>query len=484
MKKHITYSAAAAAMLLAIAGCVSMTPTYTDPDLGFTAPDVYQQVALTEEKPAPVTIADRWWEEFDDPQLDQLIDEVLKNNWDIKQAAARVLESRYRYFQIRSDQFPPLNVQGGYDRSKTGGGRIDQGLIFDTLDIGVAASYEVDLWGKLASASEAARNEILLAEENRRTIAQTIVAETVNLYLQIEALERRIQIADQSVEAFRRSLEFVKIRFDRGLVSALDLRQARRILAGAEARIPQLQQDLGQAQQQLAVLLGRYPQTEPPRSQPEEYFREAADVPPGLPSELLIRRPDIRAAVAQLKALNEQIGVAKAQRFPTITLTGSYGYASSELEDLLQKNSNFWGLSAQLFQPIFDAGRLKANQYAAEARYQEQAAIYAETVLTAFLEVETALLTREKQLERRQRFLKFLDEARATQRVAQNRYIRGLTSYLDVLDAQQTRFEAEDNLALVDLDVLTNRVDLYRSLGGGWAEPEPVTVKNVGWTVF
>ena len=188
--------------------------------------------------------------------------------------------------------------------------------------------------------------------------------------------------------------------------------------------------------------------------------------------------------MAQLKALNEQIGVAKAQRFPTITLTGSYGYASSELDDLLQYNSSFWNLSLQLFQPIFDAGRLKANQYAAEARYQEQAAVYAETVLTAFLEVESALLSREKQLERRQRFLKFLDEARATQRVAQNRYIRGLTNYLDVLDAQQTRFEAEDNLALVDLAVLTSRVDLYRSLGGGWAEPEPVAVKNVGWTVF
>ncbi|KPJ78281.1 MAG: transporter [Deltaproteobacteria bacterium SG8_13] len=484
MKRPTAYSALGGIALLVLTGCFRMTPEYRDPDLGFTPPANYQQAALKEDPAAAVQPADRWWEEFGDPQLNQLIEEVLKNNWDIRQAAARVLESRYRYFQVRADQFPPLDVEGGYDRRKAGGGRIDQGLVFDTIDIGVAASYELDLWGRLASASEAARNDILLAEENRRTIAQSIVAETVNLYLQIEALERRLQIADQSVEAFRRSLEFVKIRFDRGLVSALDLRQARRILAGAEARIPQLEQDLGESQQQLAVLLGRYPQTQPPRSQPEDYFQQVATVPPGLPSELLIRRPDVRAAVAQLKALNEQIGVAKARRFPSIALTGSYGYASSELDDLLQYDSNFWNLSLRLFQPLFDAGRLKANQYAAEARYQEQAAIYAQTVLTAFLEVESALLTREKQLERRQRFLKFLDEARATQRVAQNRYIRGLSNYLDVLDAQQTRFEAEDNLTLVDLAVLTSRVDLYRSLGGGWAEPEPVTVKNVGWTIF
>ena len=484
MNGRLIYLALGGLLLMMLVGCVRLTPEYSDPDIGFATPSSFQQIAGSEEKAVPAQPADRWWEEFGDPQLNQLVGEVLKNNWDIQQAAARVLESRYRYFQIRADQYPLLDIQGGYDRRKAGGGRIDQGVTFDTIDIGAAASYELDLWGRLASASAAARNDILQAEENQRTIAQTIVAETVNLYLQIEALERRLQIADQSVEAFRRSLEFVKIRFDRGLVSALDLRQARRILAGAEARIPQLEQDLGEAQQQLAVLLGRYPQTEPPRSQPEDYFQAAAAVPPGLPSELLIRRPDIRAAVAQLKALNEQIGVAKAQRFPTITLTGSYGYASSELDDLLQYDSNFWNLSLQLFQPIFDAGRLKANQYAAEARYQEQAAIYAETVLTAFLEVESALLTREKQLERRQRFLKFLDEARATQRVAQNRYIRGLTNYLDVLDAQQTRFEAEDNLALVDLAVLTSRVDLYRSLGGGWAEPEPVTAKHVGWTIF
>lgn len=467
-----------------LSGCFNMTPEFRQPDLGIETPQSFQLAAAEQTSNASVTLEDRWWEVFGDPDLNLLVDDVLQNNWDIKQAADRILETRYRYIQVRSDRFLTLDIEGGYDRRKTGGGRIDQGVTFDTFDIGLAAAYELDLWGRLASASDAAINEILQAEENQHTIAQTVVAETVNLYLQIEALERRLQIANQSVEAFRRSLEFVNIRFQRGLVSALDVRQARRILAGAEARIPQLEQDLGVNQQQLAVLLGRYPQTQPPRVQPEDYYQRLEPVPPGLPSELLLRRPDIRAAVAELKTLNERIGVAKARRFPTITLTGSYGYASGELGDLFQADGDFWNLTVGIFQPIFDSGRLKAGQKAAEARYRQQAAAYTNTVLTAFSEVEGALLARKKQLERRERFLKFLEEARATQRVAENRYILGLTNYLDVLDAQQTRFEAEDNLALVDLSVMANRVNLHRALGGGWAEPVPVEAEKIGWTIF
>ena len=472
---------AAGLSLFLVIGCVSMTPDYEPPDLGVETPQIYEQASSELE---PVQPDDRWWETFGDEELNRLMDEVLRNNWDIKQAAARILETRYRYIQVRSDRYPDLDLEAGYDRRKAGGSRIDAGAVFDTYDIGLAAAYEVDLWGRLASESKAAWNDVLQAEENRRTVAQTVVAETANLYLQIEALERRLQIAHQSVKAFRRSLEFVNIRFKRGLVSALDVRQARRILAGADARIPQLEQDLGNNQQQLAVLLGRYPETHPARSQPEDYYRRLDPVPPGLPSDLLMRRPDIQAAEARLKALNERIGSAKAARLPTIALTGSYGYASTELNDLLTRESEFWDLTIRLFQPIFDAGRLEANQRAAEARYQEQVAAYAKSVLTAFAEVETSLLARKKQLERRERFLRFLEEARATQRVAQNRYIKGLTSYLDVLDAQQTRFEAEDSLALVDLAVLTNRVDLHRALGGGWAEPEPVEVKKTGWFNF
>jgi multidrug efflux system outer membrane protein len=217
-------------------------------------------------------------------------------------------------------------------------------------------------------------------------------------------------------------------------------------------------------------VLGRYPTTQAPRLQPEEYFRRLATVPAGLPSELLLRRPDIRAAEAKLMALNARVGVSKASRFPRITLTGSFGYSSDELNQLFRSQSELWSLALGIVQPLFDAGKLKAGQMAAEARYEQGVAEYAKTVLTAFSEVERAFLTRKEQIERRERTLSFLVEARATQRVAESRYRRGLVDYLTVLEAQQTRFKAEENLVLVDLAILTNRVALHRALGGGWAE--------------
>jgi multidrug efflux system outer membrane protein len=311
-------------------------------------------------------------------------------------------------------------------------------------------------------------------------VAQAVVAETITLYLEMEAVERRLQIAEQSIEAFRQSLQFVETRYRRGLTSVLDVRQARRVLAQAETVVPQLEQELGIIQQQLSVLLGHYPETHAPRRQPPDYYKQLPAVPPGLPSDLLWRRPDLRAAEAQLKALNELVGVAKAARLPTITLTGSYGWSSDDLNNLLRTENIVWNLTAGIVQPAFDAGRLKAGQRAAEARYQQGVAEYVKAVLNALADVERALLTRELQMDRRNRELNFLEEARATQRVAQNRYVRGLVIYLDVLNAQITRFQAEDSLVLVDLALLRNRVELYRALGGGWAEPKPVALKDDG----
>jgi multidrug efflux system outer membrane protein len=193
-----------------------------------------------------------------------------------------------------------------------------------------------------------------------------------------------------------------------------------------------------------------------------------------------MRRPDIRAAEARLRSLNELVGVAKAARLPRITLTGEYGWTSDDLNKLLRTDNIIWNLTAGIVQPVFDAGRLKAGQRAAEARYEQGAAEYVKAVLEAFADVERALLTRELQLDRREREIRFLTEARATQRVAENRYVKGLVNYLDVLNAQITRFQAEDSLVLVDLTILRNRVALYRALGGSWAEPEALKIRDDG----
>jgi multidrug efflux system outer membrane protein len=459
-------------------GCINLGPDYEKPDLGIQPPATFQG---GQSNASVAQIEDRWWHTIDDPDLDQIVDAVLKNNWDLKQAAARILESRAQYVQVRANRFPEANIQGSYERRQIDDPLSGSGTTtLDRYDIGGVASFELDLWRRLAKSSQAAWQDILQQEEARRVVAQTLVAETIILYLQLEATERRLQIADQSITAFQRSREIVETRYKRGLVPVLDLRQASRVLAGAQALVPEFRQDLGILQQQISILLGRYPQTGPARLQPEDYYRPLPSVPAGLPSTLLLRRPDIRAAENNLKALNERVGAAKAARFPIINLTGAYGWSSNELRALIQPDNVIWNLTAGIAQPVFDAGRLKAGQRAAEARYRQGVADYVQTVLGAFAEVEGALLTRKQQLERRMLVFKFLQEARATQRVAQNRYLRGLTSYLDVLDAQQTRYRAEDDLVLADLTILSNWVELHRTLGGGWGEPEPVAVRDDG----
>ncbi|MGB5750353.1 MAG: efflux transporter outer membrane subunit [Desulfobacterales bacterium] len=477
MKSRFFYCALALTTYFFLYGCINLGPGYQRPDLGIQVPESYEFEPAENQ---PLEVEDRWWEFFEDRELNQLVEDALKYNWDIKQAAARILEVRARYVRIRSDRFPAVDVGGRGDRRQIDGGEFRDNFIVETYGLSAAASFELDLWSRLKKSSQAAWEDILAEEENRRTVAQAVVAETVSLYLNMEAVERRLQIAQQSIKAFRQSLQFVQIRYRRGLISVLDVRQASRALAGSETLVPQFEQDLGTIQQQLSVLLGRYPETRAPRRQPEDYYILLPPVPPGLPSDLLLRRPDLRAAEARLRSLNDLVGVAKAARLPRITLTGEYGVTSHDLNKLLRTENIIWNLTAGIVQPIFDAGFLKAGQRAAEARYEQGVAEYVKTVLDAFAEVEQALLVREQQLDRRDREVTFLTEARATQRVAQNRYVKGLTNYLDVLNAQITRFQAEDSLVLVDLALFRNRVALHRALGGSWAEPEVLKIKDDG----
>lgn len=449
---------------VALAGCMKMGPDFTKPDMGPQVRESYQHVisgAGAEE------IADQWWTTFNDPELDRLVEGIRSGNLDIKKALAAISELQSYFVQSKADRFPNLQLQG-----TAGLRRIIPGIESDAYTFSLPASFEIDLWGRLARAEEAALATLLMTEENARTVTQTIISEAITLYFQIESLERRIQITKQSIESYRRNLSFVERRYEGGVASILDLRQARRALAQEEASLPSLRQELGIRQQNLAILSGRYPETRPARTQPETYFTLPSPVPPGLPSNLLLRRPDIRAAEANLRALNAKIGVAKASRFPAITLTGSFGYSSSELDQLFAPGSNVWNITFGALHPLFNAGKLTAGQRATEARFRQGMADYAKTVLSAFSEVEGSLLTRKEQIEKREKVLTFLSEARATQKAAENRYERGLVGYLAVLDAQQARFQAEENLVLVDLAILGNRVTLHRALGGGWGDPQ------------
>jgi multidrug efflux system outer membrane protein len=475
LKRLVIHSSLVLAVSLALAGCIKLGPDFRRPDTGIEVPESFQHTPVETPLLEP---EDQWWRVYNDAELNSLVEEVLKNNLDLKRAAAAVLEVRSQLVESRADRLPKVDLNAQAQRRQRPVIGLSPGETFTTTttiyDFSLPASFEIDLWGRLARAEEAARANLLEAEETRRTVAQTVVAESITLYLQMESLERAIDITKKLIQSFRRSVILVEGRYKRGLGSVLDVRQARRVLAGAEAVLPTLRQDLGTTQQQLAVLLGRYPETRPPRQQPEDYYERLAPVPSGLPSELLLRRPDIRAAEARLAALNALVGVAKASRFPRITLTGEYGYSSDALSRLFKPESELWSIAAGIAQPLFDAGKLKAQQKAAEARYQQEVAEYAKTILTAFAEVESAFLTRQEQLQRRDHVVTFLREAREAQRIAESRYERGLIDYLTVLDTQRTRFQAERDLVEVDLALFNNRVTLHRALGGGWAYPGPV----------
>ena len=310
-----------------------------------------------------------------------------------------------------------------------------------------------------------------------------MIAEALTKYFEIEALERRIAITRHTIDNYKRYQDLIEARYDRGLTDILTLKQARRSLAQAEADMPELEQSLGQAQQALAVLTGGYPFTTPARKPPEDYFHYLPPVPPGLPSDLLLRRPDIRSAEAALAAASARIGEAKASRFPTLSLTTSYGFQNDELENLFTAKNELWNIALGLVGPLFHAGKLKAAQNAAEASYRQSLVEYAQTVLNAFAEVEKALLNREKLLLRRERLMVFLEEARDAQKAAEYRFERGLTDYLNVLESQRTRYTAEGNVVVVEQAILTNRVSLHLALGGGWDEKkciEPNVESRVG----
>ncbi len=459
--------------LLVAGGCAELGPEYTRP--GLEVPVRYQHAAGT----AAYLERDKWWLDFGDQRLDELVREALAHNLELKKAAARVLELKARFSEAGSYLYPSLGLeaqakrQQSLDLSANLPPSLQSDRRTETYNLSLAAGYEVDLWGKLSLGARAAWQDLLAARENRRTVAQTLVAQVVSAYLNLQALERRLAVSRQSIRAVEMSLAVVDSRYRHGLTSVLDLTQARRTLSQARAFRPTLRLELARAQQKLALLLGRYPRTAPARSQPVDYFPDLKPVPPGLPSDLLKRRPDLRAAEARLRALNARVGQALAARFPSLKLTGAFGYSSSALGALFNPASELWNLAAGLTQPLFDAGRLKSRQEAAQARLEQGKAEYAQAVLNAFKEVEEALVTRRELMERRRLLRRALEQAVATQETASERYQRGLTDYLRVLEAMRARYEIEDSLILLELAILTNRVSLYRALGGGWEHLPP-----------
>ncbi len=456
-------------LVFLLPACMKMGPDYTGADVEFDMPVDFEQESggLGAKK-----LADPWWREFNDPELDRVVAGVMENNPDIRAAAFRVTEVAAVLRQTSADRYPSVNFSAQVVRQKQATVNPVTGELVSITgtshSLSLPASFELDLWGRLARATEAAQAELLASKENQRAVTHSLVAEAVSLYLRIGALKRQIRVNRDMEDAHCQGLALTESRYRRGLTSILDVRQARRALAVAEAQLPDLTAALGTSRQMLAVLQGRYPETGADDFKAPDTFVSPSPVPAGLPSQLLERRPDIQSAEAALQAASARIGAAKAARFPSITLTGSFGYASGDIGDLFRPETELWRIAAGGLQPVFNAGKLSATQAAAEARYQQARMAYARTVLNAFAEVEGALLNQKELDARHQRIQILLEEAVAVQNVAEDRYRRGLVDYLAVLDAQVARFETEQKMVDAEYSVLSNRVRLYRALGGGW----------------
>jgi multidrug efflux system outer membrane protein len=457
---------------LLLAGC-AVGPNYHRPEVD--KPGAYRQAATDTNAPSgAASFAELgWWEVFTDPQLGAYIEEALTNSWDIKTAAARVLQAEAAARVARSQFFPTVNAGGDIVTSRTsekGPIPIPSGVnpqrAYGDVFLSMPA-YEVDLWGRIRRANEAARANLLASLEAQRVVRQTLVSQVAAAYLDLLELDLELQIAQNSYGVRTNSLGLTQSRQQGGVASIQDVYQAQILVYTAEAVIADTNRRIEQQENLLSTLLGRNP-GHVERGSPLTSQTLRAEVPPGLPSSLLERRPDLRAAEQQLVAVNAEIGQAKAAFYPQLTLTGFYGYQTVALSDLFSAPARTWQFGPAVTMPLFTGGRLKGNLKLAEARFQEAVASYQQTVQNAFKEVSDGLIA----YQRSQEF--FATQQANTQahrdaaETANVRYEGGVTSYLEVLYNEQELFNAELRLALARLDELLSVVQLYRALGGGW----------------
>lgn len=443
------------------AGC-RMGPDYRRPSVDLR--DAYRG-AVAEAR----SLGDlRWFEVFEDPALRVLIGAALEQSPDLGVAAARIAQLEATLGIVRADQLPGLEVRGTGSRERLGRSSFAPELEAITLNnwrLEGVASWYLDFWGKYRRASEAARADLLAEHWNRRAVITMLIADVASGYFQLQALDLELEIARRTHAARERSLELVRMRESRGTSSLLDVRQAEQLVAVAARTIADLERQIEQTENLVRTLLGAKPgPIHRSRGLPER----ADVVPAGLPSALLERRPDIREAEARLIAANARIGVARAAYFPDIALTARGGFQSAVLADLISKSSTIWALVAQVTQPIFAGGRLRAEERLAEARRDEALFLYQKAIVNAFRDVSDALIAVAKSRESRLQQQRLVDAASDAARLSRRRYEAGADSYLEVLDSETRAFDAELELARARLEELLALVRLYQALGGGW----------------
>ena len=465
--KRLARRAALMGSSLLLGACM-LGPDYERPEL--VVPDDYVNSVLAGESFA----YDSWWTVFNDSRLEQLIETALRYNKDMAIAMARLEEARAQLGFVRADYYPTINGQAGASRGTLINGLGTTGSIQEQYILAGNLSYELDLWGRVRRSNESARAALLASQEARNVITSQLVADVATGYLFLLDLDNRIDVALRTRDTRVGSLEIIKARYDQGTVALLDVNQAEIELADAQAELASLEREQGQAENFLSVLLGQNPGTIERVDAPSLEQLSVPIVPIGLPSELLERRPDIRRAEASLAAQTAQIGVAKALRFPTLSLTGTLGLVSDDLSDFISSDNEAWSVSGSLLGPIFDAGRSRSRVAVEEARTQQAIASYEKTVLLAFREVEDALIElRTYRLEAEARQMQ-KTAARSAAALSRARHDGGVTSYLEVLESERSLFRAELLASVTLRQQLVALIDLYKALGGGWPSPEAV----------
>jgi multidrug efflux system outer membrane protein len=461
---------------LLLSAC-TVGPNYRPPTVSI--PQKFRAPQATESlPPAPeaAALADlKWFEVFPDPQLQKLIRSALAHNYDLRDAVVRVEEARANLGVTRSNQFPNFGAAGQVDfsrLSREGATPIPSSLLpSQNRNFGAAMlqflSFEVDIWGRLRRATEAARATLLGAEENRKAVLTTLVSDVATAYLTLRELDYVMEISQRTLETREESLELTKSRQGGGVATRLDLRQAEQLVLTAGETIPSIKQQIEQTENRITLLLGESPhEIERGRDFTEQNL--PPEVPAGLPSELLARRPDIRAAEQALIAANAEIGVARAAYFPQISLSGALGGQSTQLTSLFSGPASAWSVVPQVAQPIFTAGRLKSGVKLAEAERQQALVQYEKTIQTAFTEVSDALIAHERVRESRMKQEQLVLALQDRLQLAYVRYRGGVDTQLNALDADRDLFQSELDLAQIKLNEMLSVVQLYKALGGGW----------------
>ena len=473
---------------LATAGLIFLTtscsvgPNYQKPDLPAPATWTEAQQKGVDARAVELT---RWWTAFNDPLLDSLVERAVRSNLDLRLAEARIREARASRVVTASAAWPTVGVSGSYTRNRasesafgapgqgavvvpSGGANLDQNL----YQTGFDANWEIDVFGGVRRSVEAADATVEATVEDRRDVLVTLLGEVARNYIDLRGFQRRLAVARANLKTQEDTLELTQVRFQAGLASDLDVAQQETQLNATAAQVPTLESALKQAAYGLDVLLGLQPgvlwnelakETEIPGL--------PAEVLVGLPSDLLRRRPDIRRAERQLAAATALVGAATADLFPKFSLTGVAGLQSVSASDWFTKGSRFWSIGPTISWPVFDAGRIRANIEIRNAQQEQALTQYEKSVLSAFGDVETALVSYANEQARYRSLANAVAASRRAVAMANELYVRGLNDFLNVLDTQRSLYLTESDLAQSQATMATNLVALYKALGGGWESP-------------